>query len=281
MSFVWSDGRLHQRETIAVSPRNRGLTLGDGLFETLLAVNRVALWRDEHLARMKASAAVLGIPVPQDELTAAMDALLAAGGENPHVLRLTLTRGATARGLAGESGSPVVMAALDPFDPRLIGQPARLVTSSIRRSATSIAATHKTLSYADNIAAAREAQEAGADDALMLTTSGNASCTTIANLFIIKGKRLVTPARSEAVLPGIMRGILVAEAGALGLTAEEGVVTPQALREADCVFLTNSLRLVRPVSQIDGHAIATGAANPVLDHLCGLAADLCHHSFRI
>lgn len=278
MSFVWSDGTLHQHETISVSPKNRGLTLGDGLFETILAVNRVALWRDQHLARLKTSAQALGLGFPAAEITHALDALLAAGGENPHVLRLTLTRGATARGLGGASKEPVVIATLDPFDTRLIGQAATLVTSRFRRSMSSIAATHKTLSYADNIAAAREAEAAGADDALLLNTDGRVACTTIANIFVLKGKRLITPARSEAILPGIMRGIVLAEAKALGFTAEETTIIPQQLTDADAVFLTNSLRLVRPVTHIDGNAMSSGAANPVLDHLCGLAAHICQRT---
>ncbi|MFT3674035.1 aminotransferase class IV [Aestuariivirga sp.] len=278
MSFVWSDGALHQHETISVSPKNRGLTLGDGLFETILAVNRVALWREEHLARLKGSAQVLGLGFPADEITQALDALLAAGGENPHVLRLTLTRGATARGLGGASKEPVVIASLDPFDTRLIGQPATLVTSKLRRSTSSIAATHKTLSYADNIAAAREAEAAGADDALLLNTDGHVACTTIANIFVVKGKRLITPARSEAILPGIMRGVLLAEAKALGFTAEETTIAPRELQDADAVFLTNSLRLVRPVTRIDGTPVASGAANPILDHLSGLAAHICQRT---
>lgn len=278
MSFVWSDGMLHQQETISVSPRNRGLTLGDGLFETILAVNRVALWREEHLARLKASAQVLGIGFPADEIRTALDALLAAGGENPHVLRLTLTRGATARGLGGASKEPVVIATLDPFDTRLIGQPATLITSRFRRSTSSIAATHKTLSYADNIAAAREADGAGADDALLLNTDGRVACTTIANIFVVKGKRLITPARSEAILPGIIRSVVLAEAKALGFTAEETTINPEQLLDADAVFLTNSLRLVRPVTHIDGNAMSSGAANPVLDHLFGLAAHICQRT---
>ena len=278
MSFVWSDGMLHQQETISVSPKNRGLTLGDGLFETILAVNRVALWREEHLARLKASAQVLGIGFPADEIRTALDALLAAGGENPHVLRLTLTRGATARGLGGASKEPVVIATLDPFDTRLIGQPATLITSRFRRSTSSIAATHKTLSYADNIAAAREADGAGADDALLLNTDGRVACTTIANIFVVMGKRLITPARSEAILPGIIRSVVLAEAKALGFTAEETTINPEQLLDADAVFLTNSLRLVRPVTHIDGNAMSSGAANPVLDHLFGLAAHICQRT---
>jgi branched-chain amino acid aminotransferase len=280
MSLVWCDGMLHPGEAISVSPKNRGLTLGDGLFETILAVNRVALWRDAHLARMKASAAVLGIAFPEDDVTAALAALLAAGGADAHVLRLTLTRGATARGLAGESAKPLVLATLDPFDTRLIGQPASLVTSSIRRSSSSIAATHKTLSYADNIAAAREAEAAGADDSLMLNSAGNAACTTIANLFVLKGKHLLTPAAGEAILPGIMRRVLLSQAPALGLTAIETAITPQHLAGADGLFLTNSLRLVRPVSRLDGKSIATDGAAPILDHLCGLAADICQRTVR-
>jgi len=275
MSLVWANGAIMKDETIAVSAKNRGLTLGDGVFETILALNRRALWLDEHLARMKDSAAVLGITFPQDDISAAITALLAAGGEGAHVLRLTLTRGATARGLAGESGPPVLVATLDPFDTRLIGEPVTLTTSSIRRNGASIASTHKTLSYVDAIAAAREAASAGAGDALMLNTEGRVASSTIANVFAVVGKKLLTPPRSEGVLPGIMRRILLAEVAGLGLSPSESPLALEQLRSVDCVFLTNSLRLVRPVTRIDGTELDTTGAARFLDHLAASAARIC------
>lgn len=275
MSLAWAAGTLLQQEDIRLPARNRGLTLGDGLFETFLVVNRTALWRDDHLARMKASADVLGVPFLAGEITTAIDGLLAAAGRGAHVLRLTLTRGATARGLAGESKAPFVLATLDPFDTRLIGEPATLVTSAIRRSAGSIASTHKTLSYVDAVVAARAAVAAGADDALMLNGEGRVASSTIANIFVVKGTTLITPARTEGILPGIMRQVLLREAGALGLTAVEAQVTPETLRSADGVFLTNSLRIARPVVQVDGQALPVGDASRILDHLCACASGIC------
>ncbi len=275
MTLVWFDGGIVNDGAISLSPRDRALTLGDGLFETILVVNHVALWRGEHLARMRASAAVLGISFPEREIDEAMTGLLTAGGSATHVLRLTLMRGATDRGLAGEAGPTGVLATLDPFDHALTGRSAKLATSAIRRNAASVTATHKTLSYADNVAAARQAAHVGADDAIMLNTDGHVASSTIANIFALSGTKLVTPALDQAILPGIMRGVLLKEAAGIGLQPVETALTQRQLAEADAVFLTNSLRLVRPVTAIDGQSCTANSVQKILDRLCILAKAQC------
>jgi branched-chain amino acid aminotransferase len=274
VSVVWHKGKLDRSDAIALSPHNRGLTLGDGLFETLLAVNHVALWREAHLARMTASADALGLDFPRDEIAAAMAALL-ADAAGVHVLRLTLTRGAAARGLAGESGPAILIATLDAYDARLIGQPAKLATSTLRRNHASMSAIHKTLSYVDAIAAAREAASRGADDALLLNAAGHVASSTIANIFVLQGGRLLTPARDQAILPGTMRHVLLQGAPALGLVPIETTLTQQHLAQADGIFLTNALRLLRPVTWLDGKNCHPGDSQKLLDYLCAAAAEQC------
>src|SRR6185369_16349941 len=110
----------------------------------------------------------------------------------------------------------------------------------------------KTLSYIDCILAAREAARAGVDDALVLNTAGRIACSTIANVFVITGTSLLTPPISEGALPGIIRGRVLALAKAAELAADERPMSIAELMSADAVFLTNSIRLVRPVAAIEG-----------------------------
>lgn len=274
MMRVALNGRLIDGP-VPLDPADRGLILGDGLFETMLVVNRAALWRHMHLARMESAANELGLPFDRGAVDATLDALLAETDHSHHVLRLTLTRGAAARGLGGRGKTPTLLATLEPFDAGLMFQPATLITATIRRGIASVAARLKTLSYIDNIAAAREAAARGAEDALMLNTAGHVASTTIANIFLFKGKKLVTPARDQAILTGVTRQALIAAAHHLNVETEERAITPAELHRADAVFLTNSLRLLRPVKSLDGQSLHMADLAPLAEALCEAARLQC------
>jgi branched-chain amino acid aminotransferase len=260
---------------------DRGLTLGDGLFETLLVVNRRPLWKHMHLARMEGAARELGIAFDNEAATSAIEAILEGIGLEHHVLRLTLTRGSATRGLAGNGDSSTLITALDPFDAGLMFQPATLFTSTVRRSQDSLAARMKTLSYIDNIAAAREAASHGADDALMLNATGKVACSTIANIFLVKKNKLITPARDQAILTGVTRQALIAAAQHVGIFTEERIVTVTDLFRADGAFLTNSLRLMRPVLSVDKQPLPQPDLAPLANALCEAARLQCGKDPRL
>jgi branched-chain amino acid aminotransferase len=249
MKRVWFGKRL-MKGKIALSPQDRGLTLGDGVFETIAVTGSVPLWRFEHVERMRAAAGALGIAFPEDEVENAIDALTHKA-RGHHVLRLTLTRGEAARGLAGPVSKPTLVGNLQPFEHSLRFQPVSLATSSVRRSLQAPSTRLKTLSYVDNVAAAREAAAAGADDALMLNSAGRVACSSIGNIFIEAGGVLTTPTLSEGILPGIMRAAVIAAARRCGVRLREKPVKASDVIKADCVWVSNSLRFVRPVTRLD------------------------------
>lgn len=280
MSRTWFNGTLIEGP-LPIERGERGLLLGDGLFETILVLNRTPLWGNMHFLRLEASAQELGLPFDRDALDDAVTDILSDAPQAHQVLRVTLTRGTGVRGLAADGTSPSLLLTLDPFDPALMFKPATLATTKIRRSPTSIASRHKTLSYIDNIAAAREAAAKGAEDALMLNTRGAAACSTIANLFLLKGRTLVTPARDQGILTGIMRQALPHACARIGFATEERAVKPSELRKADAVFLTNSLRFIRPVASFDGKPLAQGDLSPLVSALCEAARLQCGHDPRL
>jgi branched-chain amino acid aminotransferase len=253
-----------------IDERDRGFLLGDGVFETVLAANRVALWLTEHLQRMKKAARKLDLPFDQE----AVERAVAAKIETPSlsVVRITLTRGVTDRGLATDCTSPTLHVSCDPFDPSLIGKPLRLATSSIRRNPQSVTDRHKTISYANNIFASREAKTRGADDALMLNQDGFVTCTTMANIFILNEGKLVSPPEQDGVLPGIMRRFIIEQSG---LTVEVRSIEKDELREAEAVFATNSLRLVAPVTMLDGEDLLLGDHSRLMESILAHAKMQC------
>ncbi|MEP6828424.1 MAG: aminotransferase class IV [Aestuariivirga sp.] len=246
---VWCNGNFVEGLNLDVA--ERGLMLGDGIFETIAVRNGRSIWLEEHLQRLQSSAKELGLKHDLAEIRAALGAVLIKSSAPSEVLRLTLTRGPTQRGLAAEGETPSLIISLNPFDLSKLPKSVRLATSSIRRNATSPASQLKTLSYIDGITAAREVAT-HADDALMLNTDGNVASTTIANIFLLKDKRLITPSNDQAILMGIARGKLISGIAELGLQIETRPVKYEELRAADAVFLTNSLRLSTAVSTIDG-----------------------------
>lgn len=269
-SCFWFDGALHDQSVAPVDLTDRGLTLGDGLFETLLVRNGRGFLREAHLGRLKAGAEVLAIPFDAAAASRALDGLAEAIGEGS--LRLTLTRGGGARGLAlPKETKPFLFgaafAAAPPAFPVIT-----VATTMIRRNETSPAARLKALPYLDAILALREAKAKGADDALFENNADRVACLSAANLFAVFGKRLVTPPLADGVLAGTIRALILARAKELGFAAEESSLTLDALLRADAVFATNSLRLLSPCRTIDTTPVAS-IENGCVKALRGLLAE--------
>lgn len=232
---------------------DRGLLLADGVFNTSRVIaGRAILW-DRHLERLCGDAAALGIVVSRADIEALVRETVPAHGDG--ALRVTVTRGPGGRGLSGAiAGSSTLIGRFTPMDLPYPAPPVRLTVSDIRRNPSSPTNRHKTLAYTDNIMALRAAQAAGFDDALFLSGEGQVACASAANLFALFGGRLVTPPVADGALPGVLRGWLM-EAGAdAGLDVVAETLALDQLLDADCIFLTNSLRVFQPVTEIDGRS---------------------------
>lgn len=282
---AWVNDRLVPADVPQLLVADRGFMLGDAIFETLRARRGVVVELDEHLERLRESAVPLAIPLPPEDapIVGAIAAVLAAEGlagdgadgraPGDAALRITVSRGAfAARGLAprGETSGPTMVVQAWPHT----APPARtlevgltLVTSAIRRDPGSPLAGVKTTSRAENVYARLEAERAGADDAILLTSAGAVCESTSANVFIVRAERIVTPSLAAGCLAGTTRAWLLAHAAAHGLAAEEADVTPGGLAAADEVFLSSSVLGIIPAVRIDGAAIGRGRPGPFTELL--------------
>lgn len=253
--IVWLNGELVRTEDARIDPRDRGFLLGDGLFETLLARYGRIAFLDTHVVRLSAGGNILGIPMPAStrHLAIACGMLLEANGlmAAPRVaLRITLTRGPGPRGLLPpEEPRPTLMISAAVSPPPAAAQTAILATP--RRNALSPVSRLKALPYLDNLLAREEARSRGADEALLLDTSGHLACASVANVFLWEKDRLVTPAEECGILPGVTRAAVLELAERLGIDTAEDMIAPQRLARADGAFLTNSLIGVMPLSRIE------------------------------
>lgn len=255
--MIVHDGRLHETTTVAFDVADRGLTLADGLFETMLVVDGRVFRREAHLDRMLGGAAALGLAIARARLEADLDLLLSTVAAGEAVVRLTVTRGPGGRGLKPpQVPRPTVIVTWAPWSPDTMMRPVRLATSSIRRNETAPSSRWKTAAYVDAVAALAEAEANGADDALFLNTRGHVACTTVANLFAVIGDTLATPRLDDGVLAGTTRALVLDAAPTLGLRAREATLTPDDLARAEAIFLTNAVRLISPVVERDGRRVA-------------------------
>ena len=268
---VWVDGRLLRADEPHLSAFDRGFQLGDGVFETLRARAGRPTELPEHVSRLLRSAGGLAIPLQdgvEGLLTAAVAELLAAEGlDGPDAdasVRITVSRGTFfGRGLLPPDEHPtptIVVQAwpVSPVPPGHLDDGLHLVASSVRRDPENPLSALKTTSRADYVFARVEAREAGADDAIFLTTDGFVSEATSANVFVVRGDELATPSLACAILPGTTRDWILRWAEGVGLRTTETWLTTRDLAEADEAFLSSSVAGILPVTRYAGQAIGGG-----------------------
>ena len=270
LPIVSINGELTPGDGPAISPRDRGFTLADGLFETMRVTGGVVFRLDRHLARLSGGLGVMQIPQPARLREWVLHAVSHAGIADGSV-RLTVTRGPGRGGLPPpDDVQPTTAIAVGPrpgVHADTYRQGLRTILSSGRRNPRSLSAGLKTLSYTDAVLAWLEAQRAGADEALLLDTDGHCSEATASNLFVWHRGTLLTPPTTCAALPGITREAVLELAASLSIPAQERAFGPEDLAAADEVFLTSSLRGLAPVRSLDARPVGAGTVGNVTARL--------------
>jgi branched-chain amino acid aminotransferase len=250
MSLVWIDGSLVDGDTAAVSPFDHGITVGDGVFETLEVTDGRPFAMRRHLARLRRSAAGLGLEVPVDDarLCDAAAQVVTANRMTHARLRITVTGGVAPLGSDRGGARPTVIVAVAPL-------PAWPPTCSVatvpwRRNEHGAVAGLKTTSYAENVVALAEAHRRGADEAIFANTAGELCEGTGSNVFLGREQRLWTPPLSSGCLAGITRELVLEL-----VPVVEAPLPLDALAEADEAFITSSTRDIQPVAVVDGHVL--------------------------
>jgi branched-chain amino acid aminotransferase len=259
---VYVNGELVPEEQAVLPITDHGITVGDGLFETMKVVDGTAFALRRHLARLRRTATGLGLDPPSDAaLRAAVEETIAANSPGVGRVRLTLTGGAGPAGTSRGDGPPTVLVTCGA--PTEWPATAAVITVPWPRNERGVLAGLKTTSYADNVVAYAYAQERGGDEALFPNTIDNVCEGTGTNVFVAIDGRLVTPPLSSGCLAGVTRELLLE----LDLGIDERDVAMAALADVDEAFLTSSTRDVQPIRSIDGRSLSrcggdlTGAAS--------------------
>ncbi|MGJ9372689.1 aminodeoxychorismate lyase [Nesterenkonia sp. CF4.4] len=269
-----------------------GAIRGDGIFETMYAVNGTPRKLDAHLARLRRSAGILDIGIPPaDSWEAAvglgLEEYRARGGVPEELaVKLVATRGVenepasedpafagtywlmltpVAESMRANRGKPLAVTLLD-----------RGYDSTAAERAPWLVLGAKTLSYAVNMAALRHADAGGFDDVIFTTSDGQVLEGPTSTVLIAKAgaegepPMLITPVLETGILPGTTQGAIFTAAERAGWKLGYGPLTPEDLYAADHVWLLSSVRLAAPVNRIDEHELAvnpelTGQLNSFLD----------------
>lgn len=253
---IWLDGALRDADEAKVSVFDHGLTVGDGVFETLKAEHGTTFALTRHLERLTRSARGLGLPDPDlDEVRRACAAVLEANPLPLGRLRVTYTGGVSPLGSDRGDAGPTLIVALAGTTRR--PDTTAVVTVPWVRNERSAVAGLKTTSYAENVVALAAAHRAGASEALLANTAGRLCEGTGSNVFVVLDGQLHTPPVSCGCLGGITRALVADWCG-----AKETDLPFEALEQAEEVFLTSSLRDVQAVVRIDGRELGS-APGPV------------------
>jgi branched-subunit amino acid aminotransferase/4-amino-4-deoxychorismate lyase len=188
------------------------------------------------------------------------------------ILRVTLTRGPGERGYSpGAAGKPTVVMTLHTAPPADNPVQWSLITSSFRVLAADPLSSFKTLNKLTHVMARAEAGEKGADEALLLNTNGEVAEAASGNLFWVYKDTICTTPTGRGVLPGITRAIVLEICQTLGLPTNKRVIKPEALKNSEGLFVTQSAFGIVPVATFDGEPVAP---SPLVDQIFGAYREL-------
>ncbi len=257
-SAVYFEGRFvaPQGEEARVPVTHPGYLLGDGVFATMRGYDGVCFRAERHLAILSRGAELFGLPLPvgKDRLIAIADEAASRTRVRDAYVRVTLTR-------SGDDELPslsIVSRPLDVPDASDYANGVKAVIVSARRIPPAcVDPTVKSTSYAPLVLARREARAGGigAGEGIMLAVDGSLACGTMANLFLVKGDELHTPAITSGCRAGVTRELVLELALRVGLTPQEGTLPVEALFEAEEAFFTSSRVECLPIASVDGRDI--------------------------
>ena len=245
-----------------ISPLDRGLHFGDGLFETIACRRGRARFLDLHMDRLTASCERLRIDLG-DVRAIRREIRTAAASADNSLIKLLLTRGeAVARGY-GWSGREIATRVLLRYgwpveDTAAAREGVRVRTASLRLGENPALAGMKHLNRLEQVIARSEVPSQEAAELLVFSRSGGLVSGTMSNVFLVRDGRLLTPRLDTCGVAGVMRRVVMREARRDGLEVEETALDSRDVATATEMFLTNARIGIWPIRALDGRALTPG-----------------------
>lgn len=241
-----------------VETSNRGLNYGDGLFETLLVQSgRPRRWQG-HMDRLGIGCERLGIPMPPQSILLREVQTVSAGLVDA-VVKIIITRGGEDRTYMPPEGGTYVRIVSAHSYPKGIAKLARKGVRAricdLRLAIQPALGGMKHLNRLEQVLASAELRQTGAAEGILLDRDNHVVCAVSANIFLVMDNRLLTPRLDLCGIRGVVRAHILAGFSA---RCEQRRVTLDMLREADEVFICNTVKGIVPVTAIDGHEYNIG-----------------------
>ncbi len=248
-TFLGHNGHIVAADAPIFGAGNRVFRYGDGLFESIRIVDGQACFLERHIARLKKGMALLQYTIPshyQAEYFQQQINLL-TGDQGHHRLRLTVYRqeGGFYAPVSNEPLFLMEVAALPQPKFQLNGQGLVLGICNELELSDSPLSSIKSCNSLPYVLAGKFLQQSNFDECILLNTYGRIAECSSGNLFIIKGKKLITPPLEEACIEGVMRGILIDYAAQIGLKMVIRPIQIAELEVADEILITNAIRGIR------------------------------------
>ena len=257
--ICWINGALVPSAEAKVSLYDHGFLYGDGVFEGIRFYQGRPFKLMEHLERLYLSARAIALELPydRDQIRLAVEQVISHFHQQEGYLRLVATRGVGPLGLdpsaCREPGLFIMADRLNMVSAKAREQGARLMIAATRRlPVDGLDPRIKSLNYLNQVLARIEANQAGADEAVLLNQAGRVSEGTADNLFIVAKGELLTPPVTEGALEGITRNLIMALASQADIPVSERPLAPYDLYTAEECFLTGTGAELIPVGEIDG-----------------------------
>jgi D-alanine transaminase len=244
---------------------DRGFIFGDGVYELIPVYSRVPFRMDEHLARLERSLAAVRIrnPYSRAEWRDIILQLVAKQPFEDQGVYFQVTRGVAKRDHAlPKDAAPTVFVMSNP----LVNPPQELV----ERGAAAVSAVDyrwhrcdiKSISLIGNCLLRQESADAGAVETILFR-DGNLTEASASNVFVVRGGVILSPPKSNLILPGITYDVIGEIAQAAGLPLEYRTVSEAEVRSADEIWITSSSKEVLAIVTLDGKPVAGGRPGPL------------------
>jgi branched-chain amino acid aminotransferase len=250
--IIYANGKYTSQKKLTFDISDRGLLLGDGVFDTMLYQNNELTYYNDHYKRLKTAAKLLSFNfnLTNEQLKNIITNLIKKNNfQNKQIaIRTNITRGVSKRGLDFDKSHKVgIYIKLNLIPKSLFMKSIKLGIANIRRNSTSPISQNKTLNYLDNVIEKNRAAKNGYEDAIFLNIDEKVSCTTTSNIFYVQKNKIYTPPLKDGVLNGVMREQFLKKKIATTQTT-----SLNNLLKSDYIFLTNSVFVIRPVKTISG-----------------------------
>jgi branched-chain amino acid aminotransferase len=273
------NGKIDQDAHISVF--DHGFLFGDSVYEVVSTHHGQLCFVNEHLQRLRNSAheISLDIPLSDEQMIKEIHKTVEAAGNPESYIRIIVTRGVGEMDIDPETCTqPNVLI----FVKSILHYPEENYKNGINIALVSIKRNPKealnpgikTGNYLNNVLAKVEARKAGAADALMLNPTGQLTECTTSNFFFVRDQRLMTPSLNCGILSGITREVVLRLARENGVLVEEGEWPADVLQGANEAFITGTVKMVMPVTSLDGRPIGTGKPGPITKMMMRLYQDV-------